>query len=49
MARPTVPGYYWQHIAYVVIWFLMAVVTLYLPFYQRRRTKLLSSNGESDG
>lgn len=49
IARPTVPGYYWQHIAYVVIWFLMAVVTLYLPFYQRRRTKLLSSNGESDG
>jgi len=46
LARPTVPGYYWQHIAYVVIWFLMAVVTLYLPFYQRRRTKLLSSGGE---
>lgn len=47
IARPTVPGYYWQHIAYVVIWFLMAAVTLYLPIYQRRRTKLLSSSVEN--
>lgn len=46
IAKPTVPGYYWQHIAYVVIWFLMAAVTLYLPFYQRKRTKLLASSSD---
>ena len=34
--RPTVPGYYWQHISYVVIWWLMALVVLFLPFYGRR-------------
>ena len=35
-----VGGYYWQHISYVIIWWLMAVIVLYLPFYRRR--------GESD-
>ena len=38
-ARPTVPGYYWQHIAYVVIWWLMALVVLFLPFYSIRRKR----------
>ena len=41
IAEPTIPGYYWQHISYVVIWFLMAALVLYLPFYQRRRNRLL--------
>ncbi|MEY3455581.1 MAG: hypothetical protein RLZZ92_701, partial [Actinomycetota bacterium] len=36
-ARPSVPGYYWQHISYVVIWWLMALVVLFLPLYGRRR------------
>jgi len=40
IAQPTIPGYYWQHISYVFIWFLMAVITLYLPFYQRFRSKV---------
>jgi cytochrome oxidase assembly protein ShyY1 len=31
-------GYYWQHISYVVIWWLMAAIVLYLPFYRRRIT-----------
>ena len=42
-SRPTpatlssrIPGYYWQHLSYVVIWWLMAAVVLYLPFYRRR-------------
>ncbi len=36
-----VPGFYWQHISYVVIWWLMALVILWLPFYSRRnRVKL---------
>lgn len=38
-ARPTVPGYYWQHISYVVIWWLMALVVLFMPFYSRWRSK----------
>ena len=31
-----VPGYYWQHISYVIIWLLFAVVVLYLPRYQKK-------------
>jgi cytochrome oxidase assembly protein ShyY1 len=31
-----IPGFYWQHISYVVIWWLMAAVVLYLPLYRRR-------------
>lgn len=31
-----VPGFYWQHISYVVIWWLMALVILWLPLYGRR-------------
>lgn len=42
IAEPTIPGYYWQHLSYVVIWSLMAVITLYLPFYQRKRNRLAS-------
>jgi surfeit locus 1 family protein len=34
--RSAVPGFYWQHLSYVVIWWFMAGVVLYLPFYQRR-------------
>ncbi len=30
-----VPGYYWQHISYVVIWFLFAVTSVYLMLYHR--------------
>ena len=33
-----IPGLYWQHLSYVVIWWLMAGVALYLPFYRRRVT-----------
>jgi len=43
IAEPTIPGYYWQHISYVIIWLLMAALTLYLPLYQRRRNRLLRS------
>jgi cytochrome oxidase assembly protein ShyY1 len=35
-----VPGYYWQHISYVVIWFLFAITAIYLLFYQRRLDKV---------
>ena len=33
-----IAGYYWQHISYVAIWWLMAAIVLYLPFYRRRIT-----------
>lgn len=33
-----IPGFYWQHLSYVVIWLLMAGVVLYLPSYRRRVT-----------
>ena len=31
-----VAGYYWQHISYVVIWWLMALLALCLPLFKRR-------------
>lgn len=31
-----IPGFYWQHLSYVVIWWLMVGVVLYLPFYRRK-------------
>ena len=31
-----VAGYYWQHISYVAIWWLMALIVIYLPFYRRK-------------
>jgi len=34
--RSAVPGFYWQHLSYVVIWWFMTGVVLYLPLYQRR-------------
>lgn len=34
--RSAVPGFFWQHISYVIIWWVMAAIVLYLPFYQRR-------------
>lgn len=36
--NPKIPGFYWQHLSYVFIWWLMAAVVLYLPFYRRRVT-----------
>jgi cytochrome oxidase assembly protein ShyY1 len=35
-----VPGYYWQHISYVVVWWALAVLVLWAPFYGRRKEKL---------
>ena len=31
-----IPRLYWQHVSYVAIWWLMAVIVIYLPFYRRR-------------
>ena len=35
-----VAGFYWQHISYVVIWFLFALTAIYLMIYQRRLDKV---------
>lgn len=35
-ARPTTPGFYWQHISYVFIWWFLAVLVLIAPFYNAR-------------
>jgi cytochrome oxidase assembly protein ShyY1 len=34
---PKVAGFYWQHIAYVGIWWLFALLVLFAPFYDRIR------------
>jgi hypothetical protein len=31
-----VPGYYWQHISYVVVWWFLAALVFWAPFYRRR-------------
>jgi cytochrome oxidase assembly protein ShyY1 len=33
---PGVPGYYWQHISYVVVWWFLAALVVWAPFYRRR-------------
>jgi cytochrome oxidase assembly protein ShyY1 len=38
--KSKVPGYYWQHISYVVIWFLFALTAIYLMVYQRKLDKV---------
>ena len=35
----TIPGFYWQHISYVIIWSLFAITAIYLMFYQRKQEK----------
>jgi cytochrome oxidase assembly protein ShyY1 len=32
-------GFYWQHISYVVVWWLLAILVLFLPFYTRIRDR----------
>lgn len=34
-----VPGYYWQHISYVVVWWFMAGLVIWMPFYKRPEDK----------
>jgi surfeit locus 1 family protein len=38
--KPTVPGFYWQHISYVIIWWLMALLVLVAPFYDDLRRRM---------
>jgi cytochrome oxidase assembly protein ShyY1 len=34
-----VPGFYWQHISYVVVWWFMAVLLLILPLFPQMRQR----------
>lgn len=44
IAIPRVAGFYWQHLSYVVIWWLMAILILALPLYtQRTRAKTMEA------
>ena len=45
-AKPRVAGFYWQHLSYVVIWWLMALLILGLPLYTRRIRKNENESGE---
>ena len=36
---PRVAGYYWQHLTYVGIWWLFAILVLVAPFYDRLRER----------
>ena len=36
---PKVAGFYWQHITYVGIWWLFALLVLLAPFYDRLRDR----------
>ncbi len=42
--KSVIPGFYWQHISYVFIWWIMGCVVLYLPFYQRRIRRIEPEN-----
>lgn len=37
-----VAGFYWQHISYVIIWWLMALLALVLPFLRSRSNQIQS-------
>ncbi len=37
--KQSISGFYWQHISYVVIWWLMALLVLAAPFISRRSAK----------
>lgn len=50
LPKGDIPGYYWQHISYVVIWWFMAALVLWAPFYKRRDETLRShAQGHRDG
>ena len=43
-AKSGIPGFYWQHISYVIIWWLMALLVVGAPMYSRYESK--KSEGE---
>ena len=44
-----IPGFYWQHISYVVVWWFMAVLVLLLPLFpQMRQRNYIAIAAEQD-
>jgi cytochrome oxidase assembly protein ShyY1 len=41
--KSKVPGNYWQHISYVFIWWLMALLVLFAPFYNSIKERQIAS------
>ena len=37
--KSKVPGNYWQHISYVFVWWLMALLVLFAPFYNSMKER----------
>ena len=40
-------GFYWQHIAYVITWWFMAILVLFAPFYNRSVKKRVANQAQS--
>jgi cytochrome oxidase assembly protein ShyY1 len=40
-------GFYWQHIAYVITWWFMAILVLFLPLYSRGVKRKVEASGDS--
>jgi len=38
-------GFYWQHIAYVITWWFMAILVLFAPFYNRSIKRREANSG----
>jgi surfeit locus 1 family protein len=45
--KSVIPGFYWQHVSYVFIWWFMGCVVLYLPFYQRKIRRITTEKESS--
>ncbi len=41
--KSSAPGYYWQHISYVFVWWFLAGLVLIAPFWSRRSNRLSST------
>ena len=37
--KSKIPGNYWQHISYVFVWWLMALLVLFAPFYNSMKER----------
>ena len=43
--KSKVPGNFWQHISYVFVWWLMALLVLFAPFYNSMKERQIASKG----
>ena len=43
----TVCGFYWQHIAYIITWWFMAVLVWFAPFYNRAVRRRIEADSDN--